>query len=401
MSVRALRHEGHWPSLLASLMHFEVSFSIWVLLGALGPFIATDFHLSPALKGVLVATPLLAAAFFRIVVGLLADRFGPRRIGSMTMVGALIPLFLGWRAHGTGAMFVVAALLGIAGASFAVALPLAGAHYPPRLQGLVLGIAGAGNSGTIVTALFAPRIANHIGWHATFGVAMIPVALAAIAFRVMAREAPRAARALREPRRARAILRTPESWRMCALYAVTFGGYVGFTSYLSIFLVDRFGLAKVTAGGFAAMAAAAGSFLRPAGGYFADRIGGARVLARAFVIIAALGVALSTLPRLGVTVALFVVLLGTLGIGNGAVFQLVAERFASQMGLMTGIVGAAGGIGGFFLPSMMGAVRGVTGSWRVGFLIFAAFALVDLVVLRYARAGAHLAPADAFDEAVA
>lgn len=375
MSLRALRREGHWPSLAAALLHFEVSFGIWVLLGALGPLIARDLRLSPAAKGVVVATPLLSAAVFRVLVGWLADRFGPRRVGTVTMTLALAPLALGWRAaSSTGALLAVGALLGVAGASFAVALPLASAHYPAKRQGLALGIAGAGNSGTVLAALIAPRVAEHVGWRATMGLAMIPVALSAIAFRFVAREPPRRAGAVRL-RDTLAALREADCWRACGLYAVTFGGYVGFTSFLPLFLVDRFEVSRVTAGSLAALAAGTGSLLRPVGGFLADRFGGTRVLARVYSAAAVLVLALSAMPGLFATEALFVGLLGLLGAGNGAVFQLVPLRFGERIGVVTGLVGAAGGVGGFFLPTGMGIARQATGSASLGFWLFAAAAV--------------------------
>lgn len=374
MSVRALRSDGHWPSLVASLMHFEVSFGVWVLLGALGPFIAADLHLSPGARGFVVAVPLLSAAIYRVLVGWLAGRFGPRRVGTWTMLAALTPLLLGWTAAASlGGVLAVGTLLGIAGASFAVALPLASSHYPPASQGLVLGIAGAGNSGTIIAGLVAPRVAEHVGWHATLGLAMLPVLGAALLFRLIARESP-TPRTHAPLRAALAPLRQPDCLRACGLYAVTFGGFVGFTSYLAVLLVDRFTISKVAAGALVAAAAGTGSITRPIGGALADRVGGARVLAGVYAMTGLLSLALATLGGLGVTVATFVVLLGTLGAGNGAVFQLIPLRFRDELPLVTGIVGAAGGIGGFLLPSLMGWLRGLTGSYRVGFLVFAAVA---------------------------
>ncbi|MGH2784883.1 MAG: MFS transporter [Actinomycetota bacterium] len=379
MSLRALRVEGHAPSLFASLMHFEVSFAIWVLLGALGPFIAADLDLSPGARGFVVAVPLLSAAVYRVLVGWLAGRYGPRRVGTWTMCAALVPLALGWGSSDSlGGVLAVGMMLGIAGASFAVALPLASSHYPAGSQGLVLGIAGAGNSGTIITGLLAPRIAEHVGWHATLGLAMLPVLAAAFLFRVLARESP-APRTRTPLRSALAPLRGADCRKACALYAVTFGGYVGFTSYLSVFLVDRFTISKVAAGTFTAAAAGAGSFARPVGGWLADRVGGARVLAGVYAVAALLAASLAALGGLGVTVATFVLLLGSLGAGNGAVFQLIPLRFRDELPLVTGIVGAAGGLGGFLLPSVMGSLREATGSYRPGFLLFASVVVAALL----------------------
>src|SRR3954469_13318934 len=197
MRMREFRRAGHTPSLIAALLHFDVSFAIWVILGALGAYIAEDLGLSAAQKGVLVAIPLLSAAVCRVTFGILADRFGPRRIGTLSMGIALTPLLWGWLGGWTlNEMLGVGVLLGVAGASFAVSLPLASRWYPPQHQGLAMGIAGAGNSGTVACALLAPRLAEHLGWHGVMGLAIIPALLVLVAFRFLAKEPPAPAKRL-------------------------------------------------------------------------------------------------------------------------------------------------------------------------------------------------------------
>src|SRR3954453_18742896 len=164
MQMTEFRKAGHTPSLIAALLHFDVSFAIWVILGSLGAYIAEDLGLSAAQKGVLVAVPLLSAAVCRVTLGCPPARFGPRRIGPISMPVPLLPLLWAWLgATSLNAMLGVGALLGVAGASFAISLPLASRWYPAEHQGLAMGIAGAGNSGTVICALFAPRIAEQIG----------------------------------------------------------------------------------------------------------------------------------------------------------------------------------------------------------------------------------------------
>lgn len=399
--ARELLHIGHAPSLVAGLLHFETSFAVWVMLGALGPFIASDLDLSPSQKGLVVATPLLAAAAFRILIGWLSDAFGPRRVGTASMAFVAVPLVLAWvGGNSFGQLLGIGVLLGVAGSSFAVALPLASGHYPPSHQGIALGIAGAGNSGTVITALLAPRIAGHIGWHATMGLAVIPVALAAIGFRLLARDVP-GPRTRGSLRHMFAPLREPDCWRLCWLYAVTFGGFVGLATFLPILLVDRFGISKVAAGTLAAAAAGAGSFLRPVGGLLADRFGGTRTLAGVFVIASVLALGLAFLPGIVASEILFIALLGSLGAGNGAVFQLVPLRFSGRVGLATGIIGAAGGVGGFLLPSLLGVLRQASGSYGLGFGIYAAVAVVacfSVVAIRIAWT--RRVPVESFGEAM-
>ena len=389
MAAKGFRHAGHPPSLAAALLHFDISFMVWVLLGALGAYVAADLNLTSAQKGLMVAVPALGGAGFRLIIGALADRVGIKRTGLVTLALTAVPLTWGAVGGGTlGQVLGIGLLLGVAGASFAVALPLAGYWYPPEYRGLALGIAGAGNSGTLIAALAAPRFADHIGWHATFGLALIPVALAWIGFALLAKEPPRPTSARSDSRISASLrlLAEPDARWLCTFYLVTFGGFVGLAAYLPIFFVDRFGLAKVSAAGYAALCAAAGSFLRPLGGGLADRLGGTRVLSTAMITVAGLAAGLAVLPGLGATVLLLFVIIGALGVGNGAVFQLVPQRFPARIGAVTGLVGAAGGVGGFLLPFAFGSLEGATGSFATGFSLLAAGVFVAaLAVVRRDR----------------
>src|ERR1700754_824332 len=359
MRMKEFRQAGHTPSLVAALLHFDVSFAIWVILGALGAYIAEDLGLSASQKGVLVAVPLLSAAVCRVTFGVLADRYGPRRIGTISMLIALTPLLWGWLgATSMNAMLGVGVLLGVAGASFAISLPLASRWYPPQYQGLAMGIAGAGNSGTVACALVAPRLAEHIGWHATMGVAAIPAVLVLFAFRLLAKEPPAPARRLTLGAFAE-MLRERDAWRLCGLYAVTFGCFVGFSSFLPIFFHDQYGLSKVDAASLAAIGGAAGSFVPPFGGPLAHRFGGPRGLTVVYGLAAPLLLLLSGMPSLSWAAVGFPLLMAALGLGNGATFQLVGLRFRARIGVVTGLVGAAGGLGGFLLPL---ALRGLHAS---------------------------------------
>jgi MFS transporter, NNP family, nitrate/nitrite transporter len=372
--AKGFRQAGHTPSLVAALIHFDVSFLCWVLVGALGAYIAADLDLTPAQKGLMVAVPPLGGAGFRLLLGPMADRVGIKRLGLTTLALTLVPLLWGATLADSFAQVLgVGLLLGVAGASFAVALPLASRWYPPEHQGLALGIAGAGNSGTVIAALAAPRLAEHVGWHGTFALAMIPVVIAWVAFLLLAKEPPRAAGAA-PGGGSLSLLREADPRWLCGFYLVTFGGFVGLAGYLPIFFVDRFDLSKVTAGGFAALCAVAGSLLRPVGGALSDRISGTRVLASVLLVAACLAALLAALPGLAITVALMFGVLGLLGMGNGAVFQLVGRRVPERVGAMTGLVGAAGGVGGFLLPFGFGALASSTGNFAAGFLLFAVVA---------------------------
>lgn len=386
MDFAAFRRSGHVPSLVAALLHFDVSFMAWVLLGALGAYVGDDLGLSASEKGLMVAVPLLSAAGFRVALGLLGDRFGPKRVGLGSLVVVVLALLAGWLgARSYGAVLGVGVLLGVAGASFAIALPLAGRHFPPRHQGVAMGIAGAGNSGTVLTTLAAPRLAEQLGWHAVFGLAIVPVALVWIAFALLAKEPPRPARPVRAAD-LRAILRERDAWRLCGLYAVTFGTFVGLSSFLPVFFHDQYGLTKVDAAEVVAVGAALGSMLRPLGGLLADRHGGITVLTAVFGVGAALLLFSSALPALAAAAIAFPLAMGAFGIGNGAVFQLVGVRYRERIGVLTGLVGAAGGLGGFCLPILLGTARDALGSYGPGLGAVAAVAAVALVsTLGFAR----------------
>jgi MFS transporter, NNP family, nitrate/nitrite transporter len=379
LNLSDFRRAGHTPSLAAALIHFDVSFMAWVMLGALGAYVGEDLGLSATQKGLMVATPLLAAAFFRVLLGVLGDRFGPKRVGTVSMAVVLVPLAIGALAAGSYAQVLgMGLLLGVAGASFAISLPLASRWYPPRYQGLAMGIAGAGNSGTVITTLAAPRLAEAYGWQAVFGIAMVPVAVALAAFVLLAKEPPGPRSGLSAAALGR-TLRESDAWRLCALYAVTFGGFVGLASFLPILLHDQYALSKVDAATITAAGAACGSLLRPLGGHLADRLGGTTVLTGVYGIGAALLLFVSGLPPVGAAAAAFVAVMGALGVGNGAVFQLVGLRFGQRIGVVTGLVGAAGGLGGFLLPTVLGSTKDLAGSYGAGLALVSAATLAGLI----------------------
>lgn len=367
-------------TLLACFLHFDLSFMLWVLVGALGIYIAEEAHLGPAQKGLMVAVPLLSGSLLRLPLGILGDRVGQKRLGVVMLSFLFVPLSVGWLgARSLPSLVLVGLMLGTAGASFAVALPLASRWFPPERQGLVMGIAAAGNSGTVITNLVAPRLANVFGWHGVLGLAMLPLALVLGAFVVLARESPRHAAPRRSPL---SILRERDAWWFCAFYSITFGGYVGLSSFTPLLLRDQYGVTPVQAGYLTAAVAFVGSMSRPVGGWLADRVGGARLLSILLVGIAASYALAARVPPLGALVAILLVVMACLGMSNGAVFQLVPQRFPREIGAATGIIGAVGGLGGFFLPSILGGLKQRFGSFTPGFATLAVVAAVGAVGLR-------------------
>ncbi|MFD9625424.1 nitrate/nitrite transporter [Peribacillus muralis] len=385
MKISELRRNGHAPSLLASFLYFDISFMIWVLLGALGVYITKDFGLSPAEKGLVVAIPILGGSFFRLVLGFLTDRIGPRKTAIGGMLVTMIPLFWGWLfGENLAELYIIGILLGVAGASFAAALPMASRWYPPHLQGLAMGIAGAGNSGTLFATLFGPRIAESIGWHNVMGLALVPLTIVFVIYIFIARDAPSQppAKPIKEYFN---VFKIRDTWYFCILYSVTFGGFVGFTSFLSIFFVDEYGLSRVRAGEFVTLCVIAGSFFRPVGGLIADKVGGVKLLMFLFIGLTLCMLGISFLYSFTVVTTLLFLGMLFLGMGNGAVFQLVPQRFSKEIGFMTGIVGAAGGVGGFLVPNILGTLKQMTGTYATGFLVFSAIGIMAFMILVLAQ----------------
>jgi NNP family nitrate/nitrite transporter-like MFS transporter len=370
---------GHWPTLVAAFLYFDLAFMVWVLLGPLGPDIAKALALTPAQKGLMVATPTLAGALLRVVNGLLVDRIGPKTSGAISQVIVIAGLATAYLmgVSSFGGTLALGVILGFAGASFAIALPLASRWYPAEHQGKAMGLAGMGNSGTVLAALFAPTLAKLFGWNAVLGLACIPLTIVFIAYMVMAKDAPNAPPAKKlvdyfHP------LKSADAWWLMAFYAVTFGGFVGLAASLPIYFTDQFGLTPVMAGYCTAACVFAGSLVRPMGGALADKIGGSKALMIVYVIAALALAGVSQASTLPAALGLFVVAMLALGTGNGSVFQLVPQRFQAEIGVMTGLVGMAGGIGGFYLASSLGLAKQLTGSFAPGFLIFAGLAVVAL-----------------------
>jgi MFS transporter, NNP family, nitrate/nitrite transporter len=383
MSEKSFWQSGHRPTLISAFLYFDLAFMVWVLLGPLAPIISKEMGLTPAQKGLMVAVPTLAGAMLRLVNGLLVDRIGPKTTGAIGQLIVMTGLFAAWKFgvdsyQGTLALGII---LGFAGASFAVALPLASRWYPPEHQGKAMGIAGMGNSGTVLASLFAPVLAKAFGWNAVLGLACIPLAIVFVIYMIFAKDSPDQPQA--KPLSAYFnVLKDQDSWWFMLFYGVTFGGFVGLSSSLSIYFVDQFALTPIVAGYCTAACVFAGSLVRPFGGATADKIGGIKTLSYVYMAAAAILAIISIGGfTLALTFALFFAVMATLGFGNGAVFQLVPQRFRKEIGIMTGLVGFGGGVGGFYLASSLGFAKQATGSASAGFLIFAALAIVALLGL--------------------
>ncbi len=421
---------GNWKALLACFLYFDTGFTAWVMFGPLAPFISKQLSLSPTQAAFLVAVPVLAASIVRVAFGNLFQSVNGRRLALLGISLSAIPAFILLLAvvPTYTLLLVLGVFLGVGGASFAIALPMAGSSYPPRMQGLVLGLAAAGNIGAVVDGFLFPSLAQHFGWqhstvavlpllaltavlvflwaedrsvksgsaaHASTGLAVSLVGLIALVLLVSAGVFGRGKTGLLLlpvlgsllalavlPRRYVAVLAERDTWVVMLVYSITFGGFVGMSSYVSLLLTSQYQLSKVDAGFIMAILACTGALVRPIGGFIADRLSGVKVLLVLLVGISACNFAFALLmPPLAGGIAVLSALYLCFGLGNGATFQLVPHRWKGRTGVMTGIIGAAGGIGGFYLPVVMGIARESTGSYQLGFVTFGALAALAFVLV--------------------
>ncbi|SMF97039.1 MFS transporter, NNP family, nitrate/nitrite transporter [Methylomagnum ishizawai] len=403
MNLKEFKQAGHWPTLLSAFLYFDVSFMVWVMLGPLSLYISKDLGIPVGEKFTLVAIPILSGAVFRIVLGSLADHLGAKLTGILAQVlviAGMAYVFL----FGLGSKLEVellGGLLGVAGASFAVALPQASRWYPPKFQGIVMGIAGAGNMGVVLDSMIVPVLAEKFGWQAVFGFLMIPLLVVLLIYAILVKDAPDKRAPVTVANYA-AVLKDSDCWWFMFFYSITFGGFVGLGNALPLYFTSWYHVSGVAAGLMAAIVVFAGSMFRPLGGYLADRLGGIKVLQVLFVLVALCYLAISFMPEGPAApststeakvagwgflelpamawgaVAIFFVGTLSLGMGNGSVFQLVPLRFRKEIGVVTGLVGCAGGVGGFFLAKTLGWSWEMQHGFALGFSVFALLPLFGL-----------------------
>lgn len=371
---------------------FTACFFAWSLLGPLGPDLQDDLGLSEFELSAMVAVPVLLGSLMRIPLGALTDRYGGRRVFSALLAFTPLPLVALALAHDSlGQLLGFGFLLGFAGASFAVGVPFVSRWYPPERQGFALGVYGMGMGGTVIGGLTAPKLAKAWGLSAPFWLAAAVIAVVGLGFAILARDAARPATS-RDSRSSvfapLAVFRSSgRAWALTLFYFLSFGGFVAMFLYLPKLLTGVHDLSKTDAGARAAGFALLAVLARPLGGWLADRVGATRVLRGSFVATALLAAALAlTYEHIVPLTAACLTLAVALGLGTGAVFKLVAEWFPGQVGAVTGVVGAAGGLGAFFPPLVMGVVKSLTGGYLLGFALMALVAMGCLTVLRRMRA---------------
>lgn len=360
---------------------FALCFAVFGTMSAMMPILSKQMHLSSVQKSIAVALPVLLGSLGRIPLGMLTDRFGGRIVFSAVMLLSIVPAFLMGTVADYHQLLIYGFFIGIALASFSVGVGFVSGWYSAERQGFALGVYGAGNIGQSLAAFGSPFIAAAVGLRWGFWTFGVLLTIWLVIFVIMARNAPRkgAVKSLADVVRP---LSDGRSWILSLYYFLTFGGFVAMAVYLPIFLTEMFKLTPQDAGlrtaGFVVLA----TLMRPVGGSLADKVGGRVILKWVFPFTAVMAIFLAcpmmvtfTIGALGMAAAI--------GLGNGAVFKLVPEYFPNSVGSVTGLVGAAGGLGGFFPPLLLGFVKQETGSFVIGFILLGVFALCCLgVVLR-------------------
>ncbi|MEO6292459.1 MAG: MFS transporter, partial [Burkholderiaceae bacterium] len=372
----------HAPTLFASFLYFDFCFAVWVLNGAMAPFISEAFNLTAAQKGFMVSVPILAGALMRFPLGVLAQYIG-RKNAAMVEMGLIVFALAGgyFFINSYNHVLAMGVLLGIAGASFGVALSLGSGWFPPKYKGLAMGIAGAGNSGTVLAVLFAPPLATAYGWQTVYGLAALCMMLPMAVMWFAAKEPPDVEH--QSLRQHVACLFEKDGWAFSLIYVITFGGFIGLASFLPTYFYDQFKVTKIEAGQLTMLAALMGSAIRVVGGYISDRVGGINTLSGVLVVVS-ITLVLCGLAgaSLALTTLLFMLCFAALGAGNGALFQLVPLRWPLTTAVAGSMIGEIGALGGAIVPNAMGLSKQYAGTYFWGFALFAVLALAMLGMLR-------------------
>ena len=371
---------GASRALFFSTTAFAVSFAVWGLISALAPTFTQTYRLSATEKSLMIAIPVLLGSLGRLPAGMLADRYGGRKIFAAMLILAAIPAALIGVSTSFTQLLILGLFLGLAGTTFPVGVGFTSKWFSSEKQGSALGIYGMGNIGQSVAVFGAPVLAASLGtWRPVFFIFAALSVVWGVVFYLFARDVPSTAKPKTLSENLSVLRRSPLAWVLSLFYFLTFGGFVALAIYLPTLLRDTFGLTPTDAGARTAGFVVLATLMRPVGGWLADKQGGARVLLFVFALIAVFGFLMShawmptfTVGALGAAAAL--------GLGNGAVFKLVPQYFPKETGTVTGLVGAFGGLGGFFPPLVLGVVRDQTGAYALGFVFLALFALLCLAV---------------------
>lgn len=362
-----------------STVAFAIAFAVWGMIAPMAKTFQTMLHLTEQQTWLLIAVPVLLGSIGRLPIGMLADRFGGRIVFGVLLLFISLPAFALSFAHSYTALLIGGLVLGFAGTSFSVGVAFTSKWFPPEKQGMALGVYGAGNIGQSLALFGVPVLASHWGWEMTYRAFGLVALIYGIIFLTSARNAPVTVTPKPFGEMMKVLSSNPIAWVLSLFYFVTFGGFVALGIGLPKLLQEIFHLTKEDAGLRVAGFVLVATLMRPVGGWLSDRIGGAKLLAFVFAGAGTLALGLAfpqmtpfTIGALGV--AAFI------GLGNGAVFKLVPQYFAKDTGTVTGLVGAMGGLGGFFPPLLLGTIKSYTGQYTLAFVLLTVFCLICFVL---------------------
>ncbi len=385
MMEKGFWKSGHVPTLISAFLYFDVSFMVWMTNAAMAPFITQQLHLTPSQNGMMLFVPVFAGAFLRIPLGLAAEIIGRKNAALIGLTITILGMLYGYLfVSSYTEVIILGGFLGIAGASFSVALPLGSGWFPAKYQGLAMGIVGAGNSGTIFAGFFAPTLASIYNWNLVYGFFAIPVVIVMLIMLFLAKEPP--SKSIRKSLKHHLkVIVEKDIWIFNLLYWVTFGGFIGFVSFVPTFMADQYGVSKISAGQFMILVGFSASLFRIVGGGLSDRVGGIRSLYVVYVLLIFGAIGASTIPSLTMIFLILFLLAATMGVGNGSIFQLLPLRFPQSRATSVGVVGEFGALGGAFIPLVMGYSKEITGTYSYGFISYAITAVIALFILLIVR----------------
>lgn len=385
-----------YTALILATLAFAVSFAVWGMIAPLAKTFQSQLHLTEQQVWIAIATPVLLGSIIRLPMGMLADRFGGRIVFGLLLLFIALPAFMLSRITSYSELLLWSLLLGLAGTSFSVGVTFTSKWFPPEKQGMALGIYGAGNIGQSIALFGIPLLSGLLGgWKLTYQVFALMALVYGVIFLLFARNAP----VQTEPKSLASMLKVlgtrPLAWLLSLFYFVTFGGFVALSIGLPKLLQEIFHLTKEDAGlrvaGFVLLA----TLMRPLGGVLSDKYGGAKLLTVVFAGAALLALGLTQANIIPFTIGALGIA-AFIGLGNGAVFKLVPQHFAKDTGTVTGLVGAIGGLGGFFPPLLLGVIKTYTGNYALGFILLSLFCLICLMlnyrVFIHRDRGAQMAP---------
>ncbi|MFB4165127.1 nitrate/nitrite transporter [Alteribacillus sp. JSM 102045] len=374
--------EGQASALVLSTIAMVVSFAVWSVIAPIATDIQAIYQLSEIEKSFLVVTPVVLGSIMRVPMGIITDRFGGRKVYTLTMLALVLPMTAAGFVHSYSLLLFLTFLIGIAGTTFAIAVTYVTRWFPPEKQGLALGITGMGNLGTAVASFTVPSIYTHLGFSWVFWILAIAIGVMALIFWAGTKELPKP-KEVKTLKKSLSVIKHKQTRVLSLFYFLTFGGFIAFSLYLPAILQESYQFSSVHAGLIVAGFVVTATCIRPLGGYLGDKFKPHRVLKWLFtgIVICACCMTFTSeaFALFGISCALMAALLGA---GNGAVFKLVPEVSPNNTGAVTGIVSAVGGIGGFFPPVALGVIKGVTGGYGLGFLLLAIFTAGCLIVMR-------------------